>query len=162
MTYVYFHKPNDANGFLSQWYPCKITEGNIVFSSAEQYMMYHKAKLFGDLQSAMLIKQENNPAKIKVLGRNVKGFEEKIWNSKKEDIVLQGNLLKFKQNEKILEQFMKYGTNSIFIEASPYDSIWGIGFSAKDAPDKKKLWGQNLLGKILTKLRSEEFRQNKS
>jgi ribA/ribD-fused uncharacterized protein len=92
----------------------------------------------------------------------VKGFEEKIWNSKKEDIVLQGNLLKFKQNEKILEQFMKYGTNSIFIEASPYDSIWGIGFSAKDAPDKKKLWGQNLLGKILTKLRSEEFRQNKS
>jgi ribA/ribD-fused uncharacterized protein len=71
MTYVYFHKPNDANGFLSQWYPCKITEGNIVFSSAEQYMMYHKAKLFGDLQSAMLIKQENNPAKIKVLGRQV-------------------------------------------------------------------------------------------
>lgn len=43
------------------------------------------------------------------------------------------------------------------MEASPYDTIWGIGLDEEDAreipiPEWK---GQNLLGKILTEVRDE-------
>jgi len=43
------------------------------------------------------------------------------------------------------------------VEASPYDTIWGIGM-AEDHPDvmdEAKWKGENLLGKALTELRDE-------
>ena len=43
-----------------------------------------------------------------------------------------------------------------FVEASPVDSIWGIGM-AENNPDllDTSRWGQNLLGKALTELRDK-------
>lgn len=38
-------------------------------------------------------------------------------------------------------------------EASPYDSIWGIGFSAANAGVNTDNWGENLLGKALMRVR---------
>ena len=33
---------------LSQWYPCQFEVDGVTYTSAEQYMMAEKAKLFGD------------------------------------------------------------------------------------------------------------------
>ena len=42
----------------------------------------------------------------------------------------------------------------ILVEASPYDRIWGIGYSVSNAVKVDKIkWGQNLLGKCLMKVR---------
>lgn len=45
----------------------------------------------------------------------------------------------------------------ILAEASPVDLIWGIGFSINDLErfDDTKWEGLNLLGKILTEIRSK-------
>lgn len=41
---------------LNQWYPCKFEdEDKIEYSSTEEYMMYHKAILFGDKETAQRI-----------------------------------------------------------------------------------------------------------
>ena len=37
---VYFHLPEEPNGFLSNWYPAEIKLNGIRFSSAEQFIMY--------------------------------------------------------------------------------------------------------------------------
>ena len=44
-----------------------------------------------------------------------------------------------------------------FVEASPYDRIWGIGLHEEDvdANDELKWKGQNLLGKTLDRVRQK-------
>ena len=45
---ICFHKPEEPNGFLSNWYMSSFSDDEYgEFSSAEQYMMYRKAVLFG-------------------------------------------------------------------------------------------------------------------
>ena len=44
---ICFHKPEEPNGFLSNWYMSSFADDEYgEFSSAEQYMMYRKAELF--------------------------------------------------------------------------------------------------------------------
>lgn len=47
---ICFHKPEEINGFLSNWYPCIFHDKNgVSYTSMEQYMMYQKALLFNDI-----------------------------------------------------------------------------------------------------------------
>lgn len=79
-----------------------------------------------------------------------------IDNKLKEDIVYEGNLLKFSQNP-ILKKFLMETKDLIIVEASPYDKIWGIGMSEDDSDihDELKWKGQNLLGKAIMKVREQ-------
>ena len=141
-------------GVFSQWYKSIFKDDDgITFTSCEQYMMYKKAELFKDGQTAMKILATNDVKKIKQLGREVKNFDESTWDFHKFDIVVDGNCYKFTQNSSLKKDLMKYETH-IFVEASPHDRIWGIGlhFDDADALDSTKWRGQNLLGKALNKV----------
>jgi ribA/ribD-fused uncharacterized protein len=117
-------------------------------------MMSQKALLFNDIETNSKIMKENDPKQYKELGRQVKNFSPKIWDEKKFEIVVKGNLHKFSQNEN-LKQFLLSTKNKILAEASPYDKIWGIGMDAndKDILNQDKWKGENLLGKALMKVR---------
>ena len=52
------------------------------------------------------------------------------------------------------------GWRGVLVEASPYDKIWGIGISEKEAKSGKAWNGQNLLGDILTNVGIELVRQD--
>lgn len=41
----------------------------------------------------------------------------------------------------------------LLVEASPYDKIWGVGYSAANAAANEGNWGENLLGKALMRVR---------
>jgi hypothetical protein len=45
---VYFWRPQDHNGFMSQWYPSPFLHEGIKYATAEMWMMIQKAKLFKD------------------------------------------------------------------------------------------------------------------
>ncbi|WP_205625221.1 NADAR family protein [Aquimarina atlantica] len=143
---------------FSQWYKCNFKEYNIEFSSAEQYMMYHKALLFNDKNTANKILETSNSRKCKELGREVKNFNVKIWNSKCMEIVYNGNLLKFKQNPDLESKLIDTEGKTI-VESSPDDKIWGIGLheSDKNCLDRKKWKGTNWLGIVLTEIRENEY-----
>lgn len=147
--YVMFWKPQDPNGIFSQWYPSPFEENNIQFANAEQYMMYHKAMLFDDTTVAKAILETKCPKTTKSLGRKVANFDESTWAINRERIVQRGNYLKFTQNEPLKQFLLKCQHDAEFIEASPLDRIWGIGYGTKNALSNKKNWGLNLLGRAI-------------
>jgi len=120
----------------------------------EQFMMYAKAKLFKDEDMAEKIMQAKTPGAAKKCGRLVRGFDEKIWNMHKREIVYVGCKEKFTQNPEILNKLLSTG-NSILAEATRYDRIWGIGMNSTDigVTNPKNWKGQNLLGYILTQVK---------
>ena len=144
------------SGPFSQWYGSRFVIDGIPFVTAEQWMMFGKAKLFGDDDIAAKILLTTNPKEQKAIGRQVKNFNAKIWDDYAKTIVYEGNYAKFTQNPKLLVILMdtKY---KILVEASPYDKIWGIGMGeeqAKITPANKWL-GTNWLGEVLTQLRND-------
>ena len=145
------------SGPFSQWYPSEFTEEitDKKFNCAEQYMMYKKAMFFNDQETADKIMIDSSPKGQKKLGRNVKGFDSRLWDQIKKDVVRLGNKMKFTQNPKLLEKILT--TEGTFVEASPYDTVWGVGLSENDPDilDRTKWKGENLLGQILTELRDE-------
>ena len=153
---ICFHNPEEQNGYLSNWYCSAFTVDEITFSSMEQYMMYKKAILFQDYQTAEKILSTDDVAEIKALCRIVQHFDEEIWREKREKIVHKGVLQKFLQNPELAEKLLETGEQMI-AECAVKDKIWGIGLSMGDEErfcvDKWK--GQNLLGQILMQVRAE-------
>ena len=123
-------------------------------------MMFQKAILFGDNQTAMQILKTSNPRKQKQLGREIQGFNQSTWDEEKKSIVYKGNYLKFTQNAELLEILLTT-QGTLLVEASPTDKIWGVGMEF-DTPElyiPSKWKGENLLGFILTQLREDILNQ---
>ncbi len=141
---------------FSQWYEAAFTDGEHQFATAEHYMMYHKAMLFDDIDTAKQILACRHPNEAKQWGRKVRNFDETKWNAARFDIVVQGNLLKFAQHPE-LQDFLLQTGDRILVEASPVDNIWGIGLAADDEHSQQpQHWrGLNLLGYALMQVREQ-------
>ncbi|TFK41556.1 hypothetical protein BDQ12DRAFT_696739 [Crucibulum laeve] len=165
---VFFWKTNEVHGWASQWFPSSFTarlvfdeeadEEEVTFESAEHWMMVQKALLFNDPSKAREILAvtgvtSTDMALVKSLGRQVSNFNDETWNMNREQIVLEGTLLKFRQNDELREQLLATGEKHI-IEASPRDRIWGVGYGEKNALKQFERWGLNLLGNALEEARS--------
>ncbi|WP_297438433.1 NADAR family protein [uncultured Clostridium sp.] len=149
-------KENDVirKSCFSQWYKVSFNIDGIIYNCAEQYMMAEKAKVFEDVDILLEILETSEQARIKILGRMVKNFDEEIWNNQKYKIVVKANLHKFSQNEELKEFLIGTG-DKVIVEASLYDKVWGIGMneSDKDATNPNKWKGENLLGFALMEVR---------
>ncbi len=158
--YLFFwghrQKGSIGNSCLSQWFPVRFEQGGDQYFSAEQFMMAGKAKLFGDYAALEKIFATKDPDKAKGIGRKVKNFDHERWAAERYDIVVQGNILKFSQNE-ALKGFLLGTGSKVLVEASPLDQIWGIGLNQDDprASDPSQWCGQNLLGFALMDVREE-------
>ncbi|MDN6268754.1 MAG: NADAR family protein [Tetragenococcus koreensis] len=152
------HRPKSENkvdrSCLSQWYVASFVVDGKEFKTCEHWMMYQKAVLFKDIKKANSILKAETPKEAKNLGRNVENFDEETWDKNKYGIVVKGNTYKFNQNEDLKDFLVSTGHKEL-VEASPYDTIWGIGLKQDDPRAKyKQQWkGQNLLGKALMDVR---------
>lgn len=155
MQVICFHNPDEENGYLSNWYKSYFVIDGIRFSSVEQYMMYKKAVCFGDSETAKTIMQTENVAEIKALGREVKMYDENVWNGVRQIVVYEGLKAKFLQNEDLRKRLLGTG-KAILAECAVNDTIWGTGLSMKDPlrQDTSKWRGKNLLGYTLMMVRA--------
>lgn len=158
---VFFWRPEDPDvGFLSQWYPSPFSDPSdpdVVFPTAEHFMMYHKALLFDPASGPGILAAES-PNYVRSLGRLIPNYDEDTWVANRERVVRRGNLLKFTrgaESERLAALLLATAGRHI-VEASPFDRVWGIGIGpAKAATSNRKRWGRNLLGKALMEVRDE-------
>lgn len=139
---------------LSNWYPAAFTLEGTRYATTEHYMMAHKAKLFDDMATYHRILAAKTPKEAKALGRAVQGFDDQIWTTHRVDIVVTGNEAKFSQHAPLKDFLLSTG-EKVLVEASPYDTIWGIGMAADDPHvTRPETWrGLNLLGFALMEVR---------
>jgi len=147
-------KENVGKSCLSQWYMCLFMVDDVYYNCMEQYMMAEKARIFGDEDIWQQIMTSHDPMTIRNLGRKVRNFNAYVWKKNCQEVVKRGNLAKFSQIPKLREYLLGTG-NKILVEASPKDTIWGIGLAEDDAAAcNPHLWqGENLLGFILMEVR---------
>jgi ribA/ribD-fused uncharacterized protein len=151
-SFTFFWK----TGPFTQRFMSEFIVDGVIFNCAEQYMMAEKARMFGDIQILNQIMSTNNPMEQKRLGRLVRNFDPVRWGNKCNSIVYKGNINKFEQNPRLKQRLLDT-KDSIMVEASPYDKIWGVGLRESDPritnPD---LWqGQNRLGFVLMQVRDK-------
>lgn len=139
---------------FSQWYEAPFVVDGERYATAEHFMMAHKAALFGDESNRVQVLAAHDPGAAKALGRKVQGFDEAIWLEHRFDIVVRGNRAKFAQHSE-LARFLAHTGSAVLVEASPVDTVWGIGL-ARDAEHvgNPNHWrGLNLLGFALMQVR---------
>ena len=119
-------------------------------------MMAQKARLFHDPERYTAILRASGPRECKDLGRRVTPFDPGAWDAVKYETVKTANRAKFGQNPDLRETLLGTG-GAVLAEASPYDTVWGIGLDAAGAARlSPSEWpGQNLLGRVLMDLRTE-------
>lgn len=148
------HRPNKkgtaSRNCLSNFYLIDFVIDGQKFICNEQWMMYSKAILFGDKEVAEKILKATVQTDIKHLGREVRGFDPKIWDKHKIDIVYKGAYAKFSQNP-VLKEYLLNTNDSILVEGSMTDRVWAIGLRYSLNPHEWR--GTNLLGFILMEVR---------
>ena len=139
---------------FSNWYPVTFEYDHHSFANSEQAMMYEKAKLMGDTYSLNKILRTKNPKIVKQLGREVKPWDESLWVRNRERIMVEICYAKFSSDPFLKKTILDTGSK-ILVEASPYDTIWGIGMGSwEKGIDNPSNWkGLNLLGKSLMTVR---------
>jgi hypothetical protein len=119
-------------------------------------MMASKARLFGDDDAVAAVLAAASPRAAKAAGRAVRGFDEQAWAAARFNLVVAGNLAKFRQNPE-LGGFLAATRPKVLAEASPRDRIWGIGMAAghPEATRPSRWRGLNLLGFALMNVRDQ-------
>ena len=162
-NYVFFWKDWLSNYQKTKFWPDADEAPMMYFTSTEQAFMYYKAIFFKDDEIANLILNTDNPDRCRKLGRSIKGYNDKEWDKVRYEVFYKYNLMKYTQDEKLQKMLLdpKFD-GKVFVEASPYDKIWGIGIGeeVENIEDLEYKWGRNLLGKIITNIRNR-IKQNK-
>ncbi|MFI6934490.1 NADAR family protein [Streptomyces sp. NPDC050287] len=160
IKYLHFwgHRPRPDGRIgascLSQWWPSPFTVDGVTYATAEHWMMARKARLFEDAEAERRVLAAGHPAEAKKAGRQVRGFDQAVWERERFGIVVEGNVHKFASDPELREFLLNTGER-ILVEASPVDLVWGIGLAADDpaAQDPERWRGPNLLGFALIKAR---------
>ncbi|KAI4853646.1 DUF1768-domain-containing protein, partial [Aureobasidium sp. EXF-8846] len=133
---------------LQNWYPASFTDPKDTstrFQTMEHYIMWRKATLFNDQETAQKILVAATPSEAQALGRQVKNFEGAKWRKIVPDVAEEGTWLKFSQIAECRDALLATG-DRVLAESNPEDRNWGIGFRGDEAAENESEWGTNLLG----------------
>ena len=151
---VFFHKPEEPHGYLSNWYPAAFDLDGIRYSSTEQYIMYQKCRLFGDEASAEAVMATDDPGKQQAIGQHASGYIHNVWIGSRQMIAFRGLLAKFRQNENLKQKLLETG-DAYLVECAGSDKNWACGIRLNDDKrfDAENWKGQNILGFALMEVR---------
>lgn len=147
METVYFYRPADEYGVLSNFARTPLLLSNLVWSTSEH--LFQAMKFTGhdannpDYQKRILMAY--SPTEAARLGRNRSVKIRHDWDQVKIRVMLRILRLKANQHEEVVACLKSTG-DAMLVEKSWKDSYWGIG------PDGD---GLNMLGKLWMQVRME-------
>jgi len=149
MEPIYFYSnTKDIYKTLSNFYFSPIKINDKIYNTVEHYFQSQK---FLDEAYSEKIRLATTPKQAKFLGSNIKVKLRDDWEKIKIDIMYKGLSQKFTQHEDLKKILLSTNPRNL-VENSKYDSFWGQGSDGS---------GQNMLGKLLVKLRSEFLKSEK-
>ena len=125
------------------------------FHSAEQWIQYQKALMFGDSYTANRILLADTPMECKRLSYKINGVDREKWHSDGYEICFAGIREKFMQNQSLL-QLLKTMSPKTSAEAT-IDKLWGTGIALWDscALQADKWYSSGWLSRMLMTIRDE-------
>ncbi len=90
-----------------------------------------KASMLRDDTTLKKIMSSKCTGEMKVLGAKVNNFNEVVWENSVTNVANKMHHAKFEQNPCLADYLLATGYNEL-VEASPIDSLWGIGISMFD------------------------------
>ncbi|KOR30553.1 hypothetical protein TI04_05240 [Achromatium sp. WMS2] len=133
--------------FLSNFAESMIVVDGLIWGTVEH--AFQAAKMLDEANKER-IRGAPYPRLAKYLGRTLSP-RRTDWEQCKEDIMHQMVTLKFKQNEHLLAKLLSTGTEELVEGNNWHDNIWGDC----ECPECQNIPGQNLLGKVIMRVRSE-------
>ena len=141
--------------FLSNFYPCKIVHQGITYPSTEHFYVSQKVnddqvingQFYPKADVREMIAHVSTPGQVKRFGRNLK--LRKDWDDVKLEVMEWCLREKFK-DEKLKEMLLQTGDEEL-IEGN----YWHDNFFGSCSCEKCGNKGENNLGKLLMKIRSE-------
>lgn len=158
---IYFYDETGIYGKFSNFYPCEITYNGLVYPTSEHAF---QAAKFEDPAYKEIIRTSNTPGMAAILGRQkvAGGFKWRLdlnqiiikhkergvkvrddWENVKVNTMREILKLKFSQSD--MRMVLVCTDNYNLVEHTTRDKYWGDGGDGT---------GENLLGKLLTEIRS--------
>jgi ribA/ribD-fused uncharacterized protein len=167
---IYFYGENNLYGEFSNFHQSEfqvcardifsdeeieseLVDKTVTVYTSEQAIMWMKAVLMNDSQTAVLIENAKSPKECKRLGRKVTPFDDDKWKLWRENVAVYVLTKKFSSSAHLFSVLQSTKGQDI-AEASRNDSIWGIGIDETKALKGIKWQGKNILGKALMTVRA--------
>jgi ribA/ribD-fused uncharacterized protein len=142
MNIIYFYRPKDPWGILSNFYVAPITIDGLVYRSTEHYF---QAMKFEGTVYAEYIRNCNTPYQAAKEGRRRDFPLRTDWEQVKEQYMWKALCTKFTTIPECYYTLINTG-NSILVEQTKKDKYWGDGGDGT---------GRNRLGILLMELRRQ-------
>jgi ribA/ribD-fused uncharacterized protein len=162
IKYLFFwgHRPSPdgviTKSCLSQWWLADFVVNGLTYRSAEHWMMTEKARLFNDQGTLARILAAPSPAEAKKTGPRDSRFRTRRLGKAQ---------VRHRGDWQLAQVWSAPGPgpvllathDRVLVEASPVDTIWGIGLAADaaDAANPARWRGPNLLGFALMEVRDQ-------
>lgn len=144
MNQIFFWSTRETHGFLSNFYPSKITLSGRVWPTVEHFYQAMKTLDYGAQE---FVRTSKTPGIAKRRGQQLE--LRKDWEDIKYKIMKMALYAKF-SHDPLRFMLLETGDSEIY-EDSPNDKIWGTGAKGKVGT------GQNLLGKALMETRARLY-----
>ena len=139
---------------LSNFREAMFEVDGLKFHSSEQWIQYQKSKFFNDMKTATHILEATTPIECKLLSKEITNFDPVDWRDHAGQLCEKGITQKFVQNPHLMKILRETGSRTI-VECA-YDRLWGCGIPLHESNclNEAEWSGDNLLGKILMKIRA--------
>jgi ribA/ribD-fused uncharacterized protein len=138
---------------LSPSYRADFSVKGLRFISVEQFMVFCKAKLFGDDTRAQQTLAASDSPALLAISRSIAGYDKNLWHSKREAYAGRAILSQIEQRPELAERL---SNDSLpFAYQNPNDLFWGIQASDATPTDAAPPIGLNAYGRLLDKARAK-------